>query len=109
MIVDGYQKASEKALDILKKDIAIKADPEDKILLNKVAITSMASKLVADDAQILSNIIVDAVLSISEKIKEDGADRIKINIDNIKVEKKAGASIHDTHLVRGMILDQQSG
>jgi archaeal chaperonin len=107
VIADGYQKASEKALDILKKDIAIKADPEDKTLLNKVAITSMASKLVADDAQILSNIIVDAVLSVSEKIKEDGADRIKIDIDNIKVEKKAGASIHDTHLVRGIILDKE--
>jgi archaeal chaperonin len=107
VIADGYQKASEKALDILKKDIAIKADPEDKTLLNKVAITSMASKLVADDAQILSNIIVDAVLSVAEKLKKDGGDRIKIDIDNIKVEKKAGASIHDTHLVRGIILDKE--
>src|ERR687898_495584 len=87
VIADGYQKASEKALDILKKDIAIKLNPEDKTLLNKVAITSMASKLVANDAQELSNIVVDAVLSVAEKLKEDGEeDKIKIDIDNIKVE-----------------------
>ena len=107
VIADGYQKASEKALDILKKDIAIKSNPEDKTLLNKVAITSMASKLVANDAQILSNIVVDAVLSVAEKLKEDGVDRIKIDIDNIKVEKKAGASIHDTQLIHGIILDKE--
>ncbi|HEX5979226.1 MAG TPA: thermosome subunit beta [Nitrososphaeraceae archaeon] len=107
VIVDGYQEASEKALDILKQDIAIKSNPEDKTLLNKVAITSMASKLVANDAQILSNIVVDAVLSIAEKLKEDGAEKIKVDIDNIKVEKKAGASINDTQLIRGIILDKE--
>src|ERR671924_226364 len=35
VIVDGYEKASEKALDILKEDMAIKSNPEDKALLNK--------------------------------------------------------------------------
>jgi archaeal chaperonin len=107
VIVDGYQEASEKALDILKQDIAIKSNAEDKELLNKIAFTSMASKLVANDAQILSNIVVDAVLSIAEELKEDGANKIKIDIDNIKVEKKAGASIHDTQLIHGIILDKE--
>jgi archaeal chaperonin len=67
----------------------------------------MASKLVANDAQILSNIVVDAVLSIEEKLKEDGVDKIKVDIDNIKVEKKAGASIHDTQLIHGIVLDKE--
>jgi thermosome len=107
VIVDGYQKASEKALDIIKQDIAIKSNAEDKELLNKIAFTSMASKLVANDAQELSNNVVDAVLSMAEKLKEDGADKIKVDIDNIKVEKKAGASIHDTQLIRGIILDKE--
>src|SRR5215216_1899846 len=108
VIVDGYQKASEKALDMLKEDIAIKSNPEDKTLLNKIAVTSMASKLVANDAQELSNIVVDAVLSVAEKLKEDrGEDKIKVDIDNIKVEKKAGASIHDTQLIHGIISDKE--
>src|ERR671923_2706170 len=107
VIVDGYQKASEKALDILKEDIAIKSNPEDKTSLNKIAFTSMASKLVANDAQELSNIVVDAVLSVAEKLKEDRGDKFKVDIDNIKVEKKAGASIHDTQLIHGIILDKE--
>ena len=108
VIVDGYQKASEKALDVLNEDVAIKSNPEDKTLLNKIAFTSMASKLVANDAQELSDIVVDAVLSVAEKLKEDGGeDKIKIDIDNIKVEKKAGASIHDTQLIHGIILDKE--
>ena len=108
VIVDGYQKASEKALDVLKEDIAIKSDPEDRTLLNKIAVTSMASKLVANDAKELSNIVVDAVLSVAEKLKEDrGGDKIKVDIDNIKVEKKAGASIHDTQLIHGIVLDKE--
>jgi archaeal chaperonin len=107
VIVDGYQEASEKALDILKQDIAIKSNAVDKEVLNKIAFTSMASKLVASDAQELSNNVVDAVLSIAEKLKEDGTDKIKVDIDNIKVEKKAGASIHDTQLIRGIILDKE--
>ena len=104
VIVDGYQEASEKALDILKQDIAIKSNTEDKELLNKIAFTSMASKIVANDAQELSNIVVDAILSIAEKTKEDNN---KVDIDNIKVEKKAGASIHDTQLIHGIILDKE--
>src|ERR671915_1543162 len=108
VIVDGYQKASEKALDVLKEDIAIVSNPEDKTLLNKIAVTSMASKLVANDAKELSNIVVDAVLSVAEKLKEDrGGDKIKVDIDNIKVEKKAGASIHDTQLIHGIVLDKE--
>jgi thermosome len=107
VIVDGYQKASEKALAVLKKDIAIKSNPEDRTLLNKIAITSMASKLVANDAQILSNVVVDAVLSVAEKLNEGEGDEIKVDIDNIKVEKKAGASIHDTQLIHGIALDKE--
>ena len=107
VIVDGYQKALEKALDMLKEDIAIKSNPEDKTVLHKIAVTSMASKLVASDAKELSNIVVDAVLSVAEKLKEDGGDKIKIDIDDIKVEKKAGASIYDTQLIHGIVLDKE--
>jgi hypothetical protein len=35
-------------------------------------------------------------LSIAEKLKEDAGHKIKVDLDNIKVEKKAGASIHNT-------------
>jgi chaperonin GroEL (HSP60 family) len=49
IIIDGYKKAAEKALEILEK-LAIKVRPTDKIFLKKIATTSMASKLVSEDS-----------------------------------------------------------
>jgi chaperonin GroEL (HSP60 family) len=30
-----------------------------------------------------------------------------VDLDNIKVEKKAGGSIHDTKLIKGIVLDKE--
>ena len=40
--------------------------------------------------------------AINEKTKA-----LKVDLDNVKVEKKAGGSIHDTSLIRGIILDKE--
>src|SRR5215475_6422463 len=52
VIVDGYTAASEQALKILQK-IAVKVDVNDKQQLQKIARTSMDSKLVSDDSPAL--------------------------------------------------------
>ena len=44
IIVEGFRAASKKAIDFLKK-ISIEVDPKDKSFLNKIAMTSMASKM----------------------------------------------------------------
>lgn len=103
VIVDGYDAASEQALKLLQK-IAVKVNLEDKELLIKIARTSMYSKLVSEDSPILSQIAVDAIRQVAEKV--DGGS-LSIDLDNIKVEKKAGGSIHDTKLIKGMILDKE--
>ena len=103
VIVDGYDAASKQALKLLQK-ISIKVDVEDKELLMKIARTSMYSKLVSEDSPILSQIAVDATKQVAEKV--DG-DSLSVDLDNIKVEKKAGGSIHDTKLIKGMILDKE--
>src|SRR3989441_1429518 len=102
VIVDGYNAASEQALKILQK-ISIKVDAEDKELLKKIARTSMYSKLVSEDSPILGQIALDATRQVAEKID----DIVTIDLDNIKVEKKAGASIHDTKLIKGIVLDKE--
>jgi archaeal chaperonin len=104
VIVDGYQRALEKARDILKQ-ISTKVDPQDRVFLNKIAKTAMASKLVSADSQKLSDTVIDAVLSVAEKYEND--DQIKADIDNIQIQKKAGGSIDDTNLVRGIVLDKE--
>ena len=102
VIVEGYQAASEKALEILA-EIAKKLQPEDKESLLKVAKTSMESKLISEDSDVLAKIVVDAILRIT---KTKGNVRTA-DLDNIKVEKKSGGSIQDTALIKGIVLDKE--
>jgi len=102
VIIDGYQAASEKALELLAK-LAKAVEPDDRESLIKIAKTSMQSKLVSEDSAPLSKLVVDAILKIVEK---DG-DKHSINLDNLKVEKKAGGSIDDTSLINGIVLDKE--
>src|ERR687897_1178925 len=104
VIVDGYTAAGEQALKILQR-MAIKVDVDDKDTLLKIATTSMYSKLVSDDSPALSQIVVNATRQVAEKSGEGQA--LKVDLDNIKVEKKAGGSIHDTKLIKGIVLDKE--
>ncbi|MGI0037469.1 MAG: thermosome subunit beta, partial [Nitrososphaera sp.] len=102
VIVDGYNAAADQALKLLDK-IAIKLDVSDKDLLIKITRTSMDSKLVSDDSPVLAQIVVDATKQIAEKT--DGG--LKVDLDDIKVEKKAGGSMRDTKLIKGIVLDKE--
>jgi len=102
VIIDGFQAASEKSLEILD-EISKKVQSNDKETLLKIAATSMESKLISEDSDILSKIVVDAILKITETKKEKST----VDLDNIKVEKKAGGSITDTALVKGIVLDKE--
>lgn len=103
IVVEGFREASKKAIEFLK-DISIKIDPKDKAFLNKVAITTIASKLVTGNSELLSKLVIDAALSVAE---ESGENEFKIDLDNIKVEKKAGGSIHDSQLIQGIVIDKE--
>ncbi len=102
VIIDGYQAASEKTLEILS-EIAKKIQPDDKESLLKIAKTSMQSKLVSEDSGPISKVVVEAILKITTK----KAEKYDVDLDNIKVEKKAGASIQDTALIKGIVLDKE--
>ena len=102
VIVEGYQEASEKTLEILS-EIAMKIKPDDRYSLLKIAKTSMESKLISDDSDYLSKIVVDTILKITTK----KVDKYTVDLDNIKVEKKAGASIGATELIKGIVLDKE--
>ena len=103
IVVEGYREASKKAIEFLKK-ISIEIDPKDKAFLNKIALTSMASKLVTANSQVLSGIVIDAALNVAEELEEN---KFKIDLDNIKVEKKVGASLHDSQLIQGIVMDKE--
>jgi len=102
VIIDGYQAAADKALSLLA-ELAKSVDPQEKEILLKIAKTSMESKLVSEDSTMLSKLVVDAILQVSEKQGESN----KVDLDNIKVEKKAGGSIRNTSLIKGIVLDKE--
>lgn len=102
VIVDGYNAAADQALKLLEK-IATNVDVSDKNLLAKIARTSMDSKLVSDDSPLLAQIVVDAAKQVAEKT--DSGTRV--DLDDIKVEKKAGGSMRDTRLIKGIVLDKE--
>jgi thermosome len=102
IIANGYQKASVKAMSILS-EIAQKVDPKDRKTLEKIATTSMQTKLVSVEATDLAKIAVDAALAVVTQ--KDGGYGVDLN--NIKVEKKAGGSMVDSKLINGIVLDKE--
>ena len=77
--------------------------PDDEEILIKIAKTSMQSKLISEDGDPLSKVVVRAVMSIAAK----KAEKFTVDLENIKVEKKAGGSIQDTSLIKGIVLDKE--
>ena len=102
VIVSGYRKAVQKAVEILEK-MSTTVDLEDKETLKKVALTSMGSKAVGTAREHLAEIAIEAVKQIAEKRGEKWV----ADIDNIQIIKKEGKSLHDTELVKGVILDKE--
>ena len=101
-IIEGFQAASEKTLEIYSQ-LSKKIEADDKASLLKIASTSMQSKLISEDSTNLSKIVVDAVLSIATK----KGDKYSVDLENIKVEKKPGGSIDDTQIIQGIVLDKE--
>lgn len=103
IIVDGYRKSAQKAIEILNK-IAQKIDAgNEKSELLKIAKTSMQTKLVSKEAAELAGLVVNAVLQVSDKPDS----KYKVDIDDVKVEKKAGGSLRDTTLIQGIVRDKE--
>ena len=101
IIASGYRMASDKAKEILNgMTKAVTEDDED--LLLKVAGTAITGKGAESAKEKLSKLAVAAVLSVVEM---DDGHKV-VDRDNIKLEKKVGASVEDSELVEGMVIDK---
>ncbi|WP_292463311.1 thermosome subunit alpha [Methanolobus sp.] len=99
IIASGYRLASEKAAEIIKT-LAKSVTKNDRSVLLNIAGTAMTGKGAEANKDILSEIAVSAMISI---VDEDN----KVDMDNIKVEKKVGARIEESKLIEGMIIDKE--
>jgi len=102
VLVSGYRKASQKAIEVLNK-IAEPLDINDRKTLLKVALTSISSKAVGGAREHLAEISIDAV----KQIAEQRGEKTLADIDNIQLIKKTGKSLLETQLIQGIIIDKE--
>jgi len=102
ILVSGYRKAAQKAIEIIGKT-ALPVDTEDRKTLLKGALTSMSSKAVGAAREHLAEIAIDAV----KQIAEQRGDKKIADIDNIQLVKKTGKSLLETQLISGIIIDKE--
>jgi thermosome len=102
IIVDGYQAATAQALQYYA-EIAIPVAATDRDVLHKVAKTTIASKMIATDKAYLAQLAVDAVLKVATQRDE----AYHVDLDDVKVETKIGASLAETRLIDGVVLDKE--
>ncbi|MEA3515447.1 MAG: thermosome subunit beta [Nanoarchaeota archaeon] len=102
VITKGYRIALEKAIKILNS-MSEKVSIEDRKIMKNIVETAMTGKGSEHAKEFLSEIIVNAVKSVSEE--KEG--KIIINKDDIKLETKVGASVECTEIVKGIILDKE--
>jgi archaeal chaperonin len=111
VIVDGYRKAMRQALDILNKIAEdVKLDTGHAVLKN-IARTSMESKIVSVDGDVLSDLAVAAILAVAETAPQletpnDNGYAI-VDLDNVKIQKKPGGAMRDSSLIKGIIIDKE--
>ena len=102
VITHGFKLAREeslKILDQLAKDVSI----NDTETLKKIATTSMVGKGVERASPILASIVVDAIKAVAQTVN----GKIQIDKDDIKREKKHGASSDETILIKGIVIDKE--
>ncbi|RLF12333.1 MAG: thermosome subunit [Thermoprotei archaeon] len=103
VIMDGYRKAMNKALELLD-EISKPVNPLDKEILKKCALTTLSGKAaVASAKELLAELSVEAVLQVAREV--DG--KYVVDVDDVKVEKKRGESLTETQLIRGLVIDKE--
>lgn len=78
VIVDGYKKCASKTREILRS-VSTPVNPDNRDILYKIAQTSMSSKMVSANSKLLSNIVVESIISAA-----DTNGGTKVDLDNIK-------------------------
>lgn len=101
IIIKGYRLAAKKAKEYYR-EIAEDISFSDEHNLKLIALTSMTGKS-AEAAEELADLVVKGVLQVADK---EGNTMI-VDKDNLKIEKKVGASLEDSELIQGIVIDKE--
>ncbi|MDD1751129.1 MAG: TCP-1/cpn60 chaperonin family protein [Methanothrix sp.] len=102
MIVQGYNLAAKKAIEILNS-MATKVSEEDRDILEKIAETAMTGKLAESPDNKIAKFSVDLVLNALETYN----GKKTFDMDRVNVEKKVGESTSDSEMIQGVVIDKE--
>ena len=105
IIIEGYTKALEKALEYIDQAaVSVNVDSDEE--LRKIIDTALASKLVGHgpEKEKIIDLVLQTIRIIAEKRDDGGYD---VDLDNVKIEKKKGGSLLDSQLIRGVVIDKE--
>jgi len=97
VISEGFQLALDKALTILET-LKTPIDLADKEALVNCVITSLSSKVVSSNSDVLAPLAVESVLHCLNPAIPNNVD-----LRDIKIVKKLGGTIEDTEMVEGLV------
>ncbi len=100
MIAEAFKIASAKAIEILT-NMSQPVDLTDRNQILDAVNTCLSSKVVHNNADVLSPIAVDAVLAIIDPIKSTNVD-----LNDVKIVKQVGGTMEDSELVHGLVLER---
>lgn len=99
-IIIGYTKGINKAIEILSELVEEGSDKMD--VRNKNEVISRMKAAVASkqfgQEDMLCNLIADACIQVCPK------NPVNFNVDNVRVAKLVGGGLHNSSVVRGMVL-----
>lgn len=111
IIIEGFKKAYNKALELLpqigtKIDVRDLNSPTTRDSLRKIAFTTLSSKFIAEGKVVdkIIDMVIDAVINVAEPLPNGGYN---VSLDLVKIDKKKGGSVEDSMLVKGLVLDKE--
>jgi chaperonin GroEL (HSP60 family) len=103
-IIKGYELAEAETRRLLD-ELSHKVTIDDEDSLKKIALVAMGSKGIGskEEKEHIAKLVINAIKMVAEK----RGDKLYIDIDNIKLEKKAGADVMATELIKGIVIDKE--
>ena len=101
IIADCFLRCAAKVCEILSR-LSLPVDLSDRASLIQAATTSLSSKVVSNNSQVLAPIAVDAVLQVSDLARR------QVDLRDIHVVKQLGGTIDDSELVNGLVFTRPS-
>ncbi|MEK6855673.1 MAG: thermosome subunit alpha, partial [Nanoarchaeota archaeon] len=95
VIVKGYRKALEKALEISK---AQGIPVSSKETLKYISMTAMTGKGAEGNKELLAGLIVDAVEMVADK---------ELSKSDITIVQRKGENVNQSELVKGIVIDKE--